>query len=289
MKKHVQFIILAGLVVGLASLPAFGVQSQQASPQQGQQASGSQTTPAAQGSGQQQAAAPAVDPAEEKAYKDLYGIQRSQPEQVVKSGEAFLKKYPNSRYDGAVYAILTPAYQQLNDATKMFDAGRKALKVNPDDVDILSLMAYSLPRHIDPNDLESTQQLQEAAQDANHALDLLSKMQKPANLTEEQFTSAINAVAATCHSGLGLVEYYQHNIPGMVSEFEQAVKLDTTPDPGDQYLLGLAYIQDGRPTDAVAILQKCAAEPGPLVDRCKASITQAQKLAASQSQSSPKQ
>jgi tetratricopeptide (TPR) repeat protein len=282
MKKYAQFVILAGLVVGLASLPVFAAPAQQSSQQQGQQASGSQAAPAAQG---QAAAAPAQqNPEEEKAYKSFYAIAHDQPQQTVNSGESFLKKYPNSRYAEAVYARLTTAYEELGDSAKMFDAGRNALKLNPDNVDVLSMMAYALPRRVNPNDLDSAQQLQEASQDANHALDLLSKMQKPANLTQEQFTTAINGESAFCHSGLGLVDYYQHNIPGMVTEYEQVVKLEANPDPTDEYLLGVAYLQDSRPADAVGVLQKCAADSGPMADRCKASLDQAKKMAASQPQ-----
>jgi tetratricopeptide (TPR) repeat protein len=193
-----------------------------------------------------------------------------------------LKKYPDSDYAPSVYSRLTAAYEALGDQVEMLDAGHKALQLNPDNVDVLSIMAYAIPRRIDPNNLDSGQQLQEASQDANHALALLSKVQKPATMTPDQFTAAINAESASCHSGLGLVDYYQHDIPGMVSELEQAVKLNPTPDPSDQYLLGIAYIEAGRPADAETVLKQCVAEPGPLVSRCQSSLAQAQKLAASQ-------
>ena len=284
MKKYVQFALLAGLVVGLASLPVFAAQNQQPAGQPAQSSSGTQAAPATPAaSGQAQPGQPAVaqpDPAEEKAYNAFFNVSPTNPQQMASSGEAFVKKYPNSRYNATVYSRLTAAYEALGDATKMFDAGHKALALNPDDVDVLSLMAYAIPRRINPNDLEAPQKLQEATQDADHALALLSKMQKPANLSEQQFTTAVNGESASCHSGLGLVDYYQHNIPGMVSEFQQAVKLDPTPDPADQYLLGLAYLQATRPADAVTVLNECGAESGPLQSRCQSSLAQAKKLAA---------
>jgi tetratricopeptide (TPR) repeat protein len=299
MKKYAQFAVLAGLVVGLASFPAFAVQNTQSSGQQAQpeRQSGTQTAPAAQGAtqGASQAqpaqparpAVPQLDPAEEKAYKAFYDTPNTQPQEIINSGESFVKKYPNSRYNVVVYSRLTAAYEDVGDSTKMFDAGHKALQLNPDNVDILSLMAYAIPRRIQLNDLETPRKLQEATQDADHALDLLSKMQKPANLTDQQFTTAVNAEAASCHSGLGLVDYYQHNIAGMVAEFQQAVKLDPTPDPADQYLLGLAYLQSGRASDAEGVLQQCSAEAGPLETRCQTAFAQAKKMAASAPAATP--
>ena len=282
MRRYAQLAILAGMVVGLASLPAFAVRGQYASGQTTQQPSTSQAAPTDQGTSQAKAAAPKLNPKEEKAYKAFYETPSNQPKDVVSAGQDFLKKFPSSRYAGSVYARLATSYEALGQQDQMLDAGHKALQLNPDDVDVLSLLAYAIPRRIDPNNIDSGEQLQEAAQDATHALDLLSKMQKPANMTQDQFTSAINGEAASCHSGLGLVDYYQHDITGMVAQLEQAVKLNPTPDPTDQYLLGIAYIQSNRAADAEDILQKCVADGGSLVDQCKKSLDQAQKLAASQ-------
>jgi tetratricopeptide (TPR) repeat protein len=293
MKKHLQFAILTAL---LAGLPVFA--SAQTQLQKAQQNEAGQEAPP-EGLGQyspaqlqQQAAGQGttktverrwLNPKEEKAYKAFYKTPVSNPEGVIRSGESFLKSFPRSYYAPSVYDRLASAYEATGDTDKMFDAGHKALVLNPDDVDVLSMMAYAIPRRIDPNDLSSGLQLQEATLDADHALVLLSKMQKPANLTPAQFTTATNAEAASCHSGLGLVDYYRHNIPGMIAELEQAVKLEAIPDPTDEYLLGIGYIQAGRATDAVATLQKCAATPGPMAGRCQSSLTDAEKLPASPS------
>ncbi|HVB97858.1 MAG TPA: hypothetical protein VNJ12_00800 [Candidatus Dormibacteraeota bacterium] len=282
MRKYLQFAVLAGLVAGLASLPAFAVRGQNASGQGAQQPSGSPAASTGQGSSQAKAAPVKLNPKEEKAYKAFYDIPTGQPKDVVSSGQDFLKKFPTSRYAGSVYGRLAVAYETLGDPDQMMDAGQKALQLNPDDVDVLSLLAYSIPRRINPDNIDSGEKLQEATQYAMRALELLPKVQKPAAMPQDQFTSAINAEAASCHSGLGLIAYYQHDPTAMVTQLEQAVKLNPTPDPSDQYLLGIAYIESGRAADAEDILQKCVAEPGPLAAGCKRSLEQAQKLAASQ-------
>jgi tetratricopeptide (TPR) repeat protein len=291
MKGYLQLAILAGIVMGLPVLAS--AQSQVTKAQQ--QEAGEQAPPEGLGEYspaqlQAQAAGQGTiktterawsNPKEEKAYKAFYNTPAGNPQEVIRSGESFLKSFPNSFYAYAVYARLAHAYEVTGDSQKMFDAGHKALAINPNDVDVLSLMAYTIPRRIDPNNISSGLQLQETTQDANHALDLLSKMQKPPNLTPAQFTTAQNADEAFCHSGLGLVDYYQHDVPAMVTEFEQAVKLEGTPDPADVFLLGVAYLQAGRASDAVTTLQKCANAPGTVAFQCESYLTQAQKLAAS--------
>lgn len=289
MRVLVRITFLAGLVVGLAGLPAMAAQSQSQSqkPQSGQQAQPGQQQkqqqqpPANQQPGAQAApAAPKVNPAEEKAYKAFYNIPINNPKDIVSSANDFLQKFPDSHYKGSVYARLTNAYRELGDDAKMFETGKKTLEVNPNNVDVLSIMAYSIPRRIDPNDLDSAQQLQDAETYAKRAISLIPTMAKPANLTEEQFTTAKNTELASCHSGLGLVYYYQHNLNGMITELEQAVKLDPTPDPTDQFLLGFAYTSAGRYNDAIAPLQACASTPGPVAGRCKKILDEAKKRAA---------
>jgi tetratricopeptide (TPR) repeat protein len=286
MKFLVRTTLLAGLVAGLAGLPALAAQSQQQSqqkPQTGQQQpqtqSGQQQLPAGQQPGAQQAApaAPVQSPAEVKAYKQFYDLPETNAQGIISTGDDFLKKFPDSQYKGAVFSRMANAYRQQGNETKMFEMGEEAIKLNPNNVDMLSLMAYSIPRRIDPNDLDSSQKLQEAEDYAKRALTLIPTMTKPTNLTDDQFATAKNAEMASAHSGLGLVYFYQHNLNGMITELEQAVKLDPTPDPTDQFLLGYAYSQAGRYADAVAPLTACGSAPGPMASRCQGLLATVKK------------
>lgn len=284
MKFSVRFALLAGLVVGLAGMPAFAqgqssTQSQtsqkaQTGQQSGQAQSGQKTQ-----QGAQAAAAPKkkMDPAEEKAYEKFYKASQTDPQTVIKLGEDFVKKYPTGPYDSTVWARMATAYEATGQTEKMFNAGQKALALNPNNVDVLSLMAYAIPRRVDPNSLGAADRLQKAETYGKRALALLAKMTKPKNLTDEQFTRSQHGEEALCHSGLGLVYYYQHNIPSMISELEQAVKLSPMPDPTDQYLLGFAYAQAGRYSDALAPLQACSSSVTPMTSRCKSLLSEVKK------------
>lgn len=291
MNSLFRFALFGSLAIATVILPASafagqGQQQQQAQkqppaqqppaqpPAQGQAAPGQ---PAAGQAAAGPAAAPKVDPAEEKAYKQFYDLKPDNPQGIVASGQAFVQKYPSSKYLGSVYAKMTTAYQETGDDAKMFDAGQKALQVNPDNVDVLAIMAYSIPRRLDPNELGSDDKLNQAAGYAKHAMDLLAKLPKPADMTDDQFAAAKNSELASCHSGLGLVDYYQHNVPAMVTDLEQAVKLEATPDPSDQFLLGFAYAQAGRWTDSQTVLEKCSSATSPVQDRCKQILDQVKK------------
>ncbi len=290
MKLPYRFTLLASLVAGLAALPAVSLEARQ-SAQGGQQAQNATTTQSQQKgqaaqppAGQQptqpgaqpsaQPAAPKMDPAEEKAYQDFSNVKPTDIQGTISAGEDFLKKYPSSAYAGGVYSRLTRAYMAANDSDKMIPAGEKALQFDPKNVDVLSLMAYALPRTYRSDQLGAADKLTESEKDAQQALSLLPTLPKPPNMTDEQFAATKSSEEAACHSGLGLDDLYQNNVPGMVSELEQAVKLEATPDPIDQFLLGVAYVKAGRWNDAVGPLQQCSTETSAITDRCQSLLAQ---------------
>jgi tetratricopeptide (TPR) repeat protein len=232
--------------------------------------------------------APKVNKEEEDAYKVFFDLKTDDPKTVITSGEDFLKKFPDSHDLEAVYAKLAGAYQNTDQEAKMFAAGEKALELNPDNVDALALMAYTMPRRVKPGDLDADQKLQKAALYANHAIDLLGRMQKPVGLTDEDFAKAKNAELASCHSGLAMVDYYEHDLNKMATELEQATQLSPEPNSVDLFLLGFAYMNTSRPADAVTPLTKCGDAAGPMQDRCKAMLDQAKKMAAASKPATPK-
>src|SRR5215467_11629279 len=71
--------------------------------------------------------APKVDPQEEAAYKAFYDSNPQDPDTRIKLGEAFVQKYPTSRYAEAVYTGLTHAYYAKQDWKNFYASGDKAL------------------------------------------------------------------------------------------------------------------------------------------------------------------
>jgi tetratricopeptide (TPR) repeat protein len=256
--------------------------------QQQQQKQQQQTPPAAQppaAPGQQPAQAqpaapqaPKLNPKEEADYKAFFSLQSSEVGAIVSKGEAFLKDYPESHYRSVVYAKLAMGYQAKGDEAKMFADAEKSVELDPDDVSALSLLAEALPRRTNPNVPGAQAEMQKAEQYANHAIQLLTTMSKPAYLTDEQFTHSKNGYLAMCHSGLGLLSYYQQNVPQAIVELEQATRLGQ--DPVDYFLLGLMYEDAGRFSDAVGAFTECDVNGSPMQSRCQARLEDAKKKAA---------
>jgi len=210
-----------------------------------------------------------VNKAEEAAYKNVLAAQTGDPAMQIQVGEDFITKFPMSKYVGGVYGMLTTAYYTTGNTDKMFAAGAKALELNPDNVDVLALLAMAIPRRVKSNTPDGPQQLQKAEVYAHHAIELIPSLTKPETVDDATFEKAKNDKLALCHSGLGLLDIDHQKYEDARTELTQAVQLATSPDPVDYYLLGNADAQASFLNGAVAAYEKCAAT-GPLVNACKA-------------------
>lgn len=210
-----------------------------------------------------------VNKAEEAAYKNVLAAQGADPAMQIQAGEDFIAKFPMSQYVGGVYGMLTTAYFTSGNTDKMFATGAKALELNPDNVDVLALLAMAIPRRVKANTPDGPQQLQKAEQYAHHAIEIIPNMAKPDTVDDATFEKAKNDKLALCHSGLGLLAIDHSKWGDARTELTQAIQLASSPDPVDYYLLGNADDQDSYLHGALAAYEKCAAT-GPLTTQCKA-------------------
>jgi len=225
-----------------------------------------------------------VNAEEDAAYKAFQSVSPTDSAKKIETGEAFLLKYPESRYKSPVYGALTYSYLQVGNTQKMQEYGEKEIALTPNDVSTLAVLGQTLPRglHGSASSPEAIQTLAKAEQYSKQAIEITPTIPKPANLTDEAFASAKNQTLAMAHSGLGLVYVRRGKNAEAIPELEQAVKIDPNPDPVNYYLLGMANKVTSHFEDAVAAFDKCATMDGPLQGTCKAQAVDAKKLGATQ-------
>lgn len=244
------------------------------------QAQPGQTQPGEQGQ-TPQLQLPKIDPMEEAAYKAIYDLGPQDLDQTIMLGEDFVMKYPMSRYLEAVYSRLTQAYFGKNEVDKMYAAADKALAMNPDDVDVLSLVGWVIPHSYDPDDPDAQRRLDRAEQYTKHAIELLTTLQKPPDMTDDDFAKARDSKLAESYSGLGLVYFRRGNYADSITELQKATSTDPTPDPTDYYVMGINLTQLKKFDDAAQAFDKCSQIDGSLQARCKQNEAEVKKSAAS--------
>lgn len=228
--------------------------------------------------------APPVNPEEDAAYKAFDTIPMADGAKKITAGEAFVQKYPQSRYLAPVYSNLVKLYLSANDVPKMQDAGEKCIALAPNDVQTLAILGQTLPRAWNSTMPNAQQQLDKAEKFSKSAIELTPTIVKPAGLSDAQFDLAKNQTLAMAHAGLGLVYFRRGKLDQAIPEFEESVKVDPSPeiDPVNYYLLGLSDEKTSHYDAAVTAFTKCATVAGSLQATCKSGAEEAKKLGATQ-------
>ncbi|MGH9591442.1 MAG: hypothetical protein ACRD5L_00015, partial [Bryobacteraceae bacterium] len=143
------------------------------------------------------------------------------------------------------------------------------------------VMAMVSSRRIDPGGLDADQKLRMTETYGRQGILLLNQLQKPADMPDADFAHARDEKLAMCHSGLGLVDYDRQKFVEATQEFTEALKLESDPDPVDQYLLGLSLMGAKQYSQAVTVLDACS-KNSVMSANCKPKLDEAKKLAAMQ-------
>ena len=228
--------------------------------------------------------APPVNAEEDAAFKAFDTIPLNDGSKKIQAGEAFVLKYPQSRYLAPVYSNLVKLYLAGNELQKMQDAGEKDVALAPNDVQTLAILGQTLPRAWNSSMPNAAAQLDKAEKFSKSAIELTPTIPKPDGMTDAQFTLAKNQTLAMAHGGLGLVYFRRGKYDAAIPEFEESTKVDPNPeaDPVTFYVLAIANEKTSHFDAAVSAFNKCAAIPGSLQPTCKSGSEEAKKLGATQ-------
>jgi tetratricopeptide (TPR) repeat protein len=222
-----------------------------------------------------------VNAEEDAAFKALSDPAIDQAKRI-ELGEAFLQKYPNSRYRSPVYGTLIMGYVQSGQVQKMEEVADKEIALNPNDVQVLAVVGQTLPRAMNSKTPEPEKVLTKAEQYDRKAIELTPTLPKPASVSDEAFSTVKNQTLSMAHGGLGLVYIRRGKFSEAIPELNQAVTIDPTPDPVNYYLLGMANVKTSHFDDSVIAYNKCAAIAGAMQETCKKGAEEAKKLGATQ-------
>jgi len=173
------------------------------------------------------------------------------PKKRISLAEAFLQKFANSDFRVGAYEAIMQAYQQLGDPIKAIEAARKALELNPDDLQALGYLSFVFPFVFKADDPEAASALARAEADARRGLEALGKLQKPANVAEEQFNQFVRAQRALFNNAIGFVALQRKDYPVATTAFRTAAE-DNPSDVYTFYRLGLAYLYSSPPEQSLA-------------------------------------
>ncbi len=229
------------LLAGLAAIPlaAYGANSARKTPS---------LVPANHWDAPPQAAEGTKPQWKSREEYDAYNAMATEkdPNKKISLAEAFLKKYADSDFKSGAYLAEMQSYVQMNQTDKAVGAAREVLKYDPDNLDALAFLSYVFPFTFKADEPDATSKLSRSESDARHGLDALQKLQKPDNVTDQQFEQYVKPKRAVFNNAVGFVQLQQKDYPAAITSFKAALQ-DNPSDVYTNYRLGLAYLYSSPP------------------------------------------
>jgi tetratricopeptide (TPR) repeat protein len=218
-----------------------------------------------------------------EAYQDA--VAKTDPAGFEAVVEAFVAKFPNSELREILYVRAMNLYQQSDNTDKEIAMGRKAIAVDPTDPVPLIHVASALAESTRDTDLDRQERLNEAAKDAQAAIDNVDTgLHVPPNTPPEKVAAAKTSILAMSYETLGVVYINQKNYPAAEQNLQKAVDIRKASPEASAYLR-LSVAQDNleKYPQALESANKAAqlAQPGTLVQNlAKQQQARLQKLVA---------
>ncbi|MGH9426586.1 MAG: hypothetical protein ACRD2L_09845 [Terriglobia bacterium] len=166
-------------------------------------------------------------------------------DKVVETGEKFSSDFPQADNNTRKFVMqrMMTSYQQKNDFAKTVEYGDKLLAIDPKDLPSLLTLSSILPERLPTLPTEEAKkaaQLDKALDYSNRAKVEIEALQKPAQITDDQWTTEKNKLLATVNSSIGLVHLNKKEYDKASKLYEISTNLAKT-NPIDFYRLGIAY------------------------------------------------
>lgn len=212
--------------------------------------------------------APRVTP--EESREIIAVMNELDPDRTIQMAQDFEKKYPNSAVLADAYSFAALAYARKNEIAQAVENGEKSLKLNPQNLRALILLAPLLPEPqvLKSGDLDRQKKLSDAETYARRALQLIDQLPKQPNETDEQVQKQKAVFVAQMHSALGMV-HLQHALMALQGldreelakseeEYQSAVTMTDQPTAQDYYRLGEVRVMLQKSDGAIEAFTKAS-------------------------------
>jgi len=170
-------------------------------------------------------------------------VKESDPQKRISLIQAFIQKYPKSDFEANAYVAEMQTYGQLNQTNDAIASAKKALAAGPDNLDALAYLSFTFPYTFKASASDAQTELSQASQNAQHGLQVLQNLQKPAGVSQEQFDSYVKTKRAIFNIAEGFAALQQKNYSQTIKSLEAAGQDE--PDNVLIYsLLGQAYYNE---------------------------------------------
>jgi Tfp pilus assembly protein PilF len=199
-----------------------------------------------------------VTPSEKVAF---IAIQNElDPDRQLGMIEDFQQKFPNSPLMSYLYTQSAKSYQQKGDYEKAVDYCERSIKLDPNNIFSLSMVALILaqPKMLQGTAAEIEKRLSNAESYAKRALQLTDQISAQALAKDPELQKRKASLTSDAHLALGMVYLNHDDYAKAADEFKASISLAIAPSPMSYFRLGEAYESDGKLDLAVDAFRKAS-------------------------------
>jgi tetratricopeptide (TPR) repeat protein len=185
------------------------------------------------------------------AYKAAAANQ--DPAALMKAADDFATKFPDSELRVILYKTAMRSFQQVNDGDNMIEAGRKVLKIDPDDPEALVGVAEVLAERTRDTDLDKDQRLDEAMKLAQRATETIdTDIAVPAGTPQDKIDAYKGFLRSTAYSIMGTIQYNRDKYPDAETFYRKSIDAyPSQPDPVAVLRLALSLDKQNKYPEAL--------------------------------------
>jgi tetratricopeptide (TPR) repeat protein len=205
-------------------------------------------------------------PKSQKEVDAIMALQNAMQKQdydgTIKAAEELMAKFADTEFKPMALQVIAGIYQAKGDADKAILYAERLLEADPKSYTGMILIATMTAQQTREHDLDREEKLKKVEKMALGARELVQQAPKPRpDLTDEQWIAFRKDMTSQTHEAMAMAAQARKNTDGAIEEFKKAIEVASTPDPGTMVRLGALYVNSNKPDEAIAILDRAAADP----------------------------
>jgi len=193
-----------------------------------------------------------------RAELDDFGLvaESSTPARTIEKAEAFRLRYPRSQMLSLVSLNEMRAEIQVNSYSGAVAIGHEVLRLDPNNLEALVLMAQVLPDFPASYSGSRANAITEAENCIDAAQQLLRTFHLPAGASTDDFLRGKRSLEVSLHESAGFVKLVSGRYDDAIRDYEWVLQHTDSPSPSARLRLGLAYYNAGKLEAARAQLEQ---------------------------------
>jgi len=211
------------------------------------------------------AAAPVKQPQpkskkEQDAIMAVFNAQT--PDARIAAAEDLITNFADTEFKSIALQIAAASAQQKNDYEKMVLYAERTLEADPQSYPAMLMLATGIAQRTREFYLDKEEKLTKSDKYAKQAIELVNKAEKTrADIPDDQWNAAKKDYLAQAHEALALAAVVRKKYDIAIPEFKTSIDVAATPDATTFVRLADAYVENGKPDEAIATADKVLAMP----------------------------